>query len=124
MIDLLIQIGLSNVCIALVLAIIALVVERSFKRPQLSYLLWLLVFIKLLTPPLVSIPVLTVEGLTDNTPLAVGYISQIENQKSASSSISLNEVETSSLTEIELLLLRYGKTWMALVTVSILLGKR
>lgn len=38
MTDLIFQIGLSNACIALALAIVALVVEATVKRPQLVHL--------------------------------------------------------------------------------------
>jgi hypothetical protein len=70
MTDLLLQGVLSNICISLVLAIGALIVGSSLKRPQLAYLLWLLVFIKLMTAPLISIPVGIVPGLSDAIPVA------------------------------------------------------
>ena len=59
MIDLFIQIGLSNACFSLVLAIVAMVAGAKARRPHLAWLLWLLVFVKLLTPPVVTIPVAT-----------------------------------------------------------------
>ncbi|NKB67841.1 MAG: M48 family metalloprotease [Candidatus Latescibacteria bacterium] len=62
MMDLLFQVGLSNVCISLVLATVALLVEVTLKRPHLAYLLWLSVFVKLLTPSLVAIPIITFSG--------------------------------------------------------------
>ena len=57
MIDLLVQAGLSNAGFALALAIVAKVVGAKSKRPHLAHLLWLIVFIKLVTPPVVTIPV-------------------------------------------------------------------
>jgi beta-lactamase regulating signal transducer with metallopeptidase domain len=60
MIDYLFQMGLSNACFSLALAIVAMVVGAKARRPGLAYLLWLLVFIKLLTPPIVTIPVVTI----------------------------------------------------------------
>ncbi len=57
MIDLLLQMGLSNACFALALAVVAVVAGRRATRPHLAHLLWLLVFVKLVTPPLVTIPV-------------------------------------------------------------------
>jgi len=57
MIDLLFQIGLSNACFALALAIVATIVGAKARRPHLAYMLWLLVFVKLVTPPILTIPV-------------------------------------------------------------------
>lgn len=57
MIDLLLQMGLSNACFALGLALLAMVLGAGAKRPHLAHLLWLLVFVKLVTPPLVMVPV-------------------------------------------------------------------
>ena len=47
--------GLSNAFLSLALAIVAMVAGAKTRRPHLAYLLWLLVFIKLLTPPIVKI---------------------------------------------------------------------
>jgi hypothetical protein len=57
MTDYLVQMGLSNACFSLVLAIIAVAVGAKAKRPYLAHLLWLLVFVKLVTPPIVTIPI-------------------------------------------------------------------
>lgn len=57
MTDLLFQIGLSNACLSLALAIVAMLVGARAKRPHLAYMLWLLVFVKLVTPPIVTIPI-------------------------------------------------------------------
>ena len=48
--------GLSNAVLATGLAIVAAVVTRFVRRPEVAALLWLLVLIKLVSPPLVSIP--------------------------------------------------------------------
>lgn len=60
MTDYFLQMGLSNVCLTLVLAIVAMVVGARTKRPQLAHMLWLLVFVKLVTPPIVTIPIVTI----------------------------------------------------------------
>ena len=57
MTDFLFQMGLSNACFSLALAIVAMIVGATAKRPHLAHLLWLLVFVKLVTPPIVTIPV-------------------------------------------------------------------
>ena len=60
MIDMLFQITLSNVCISLALAVVAVVLGATLKRPAFAHMLWLLVFVKLLTPPIVTIPVVPI----------------------------------------------------------------
>ncbi|MBN2081399.1 M48 family metalloprotease [bacterium] len=57
MTDVLITSGLSNAVFSLLLAAIALVVGALSRRAHVAYLLWLLVIVKLLMPPVVSIPV-------------------------------------------------------------------
>ena len=57
MTDFLLQMGLSNACFSLALASAAMIFATRVQRPQLVYLLWLLVFIKLLTPPMVALPI-------------------------------------------------------------------
>jgi len=60
MTDFFFQMGLSNACFSLALAIVAMVVGAKAKRAHLAHLLWLLVFVKLLTPPVVTIPVVAI----------------------------------------------------------------
>lgn len=60
MTDFFFQMGLSNACLSLALAVVAMVVGAKARRPHLAHMLWLLVFIKLLTPPIVTIPVVTI----------------------------------------------------------------
>lgn len=49
---------LGNIAVAAVLAAIAWASGRWLHRPALTHGLWLLVFLKLLTPPLLSVPVI------------------------------------------------------------------
>ena len=61
----LLAIGLKNAILALPLAALALAVARWSRRPALAHLLWAIVLVKLLTPPLIDVPVgwkLDVEG--------------------------------------------------------------
>jgi beta-lactamase regulating signal transducer with metallopeptidase domain len=53
----LLETGLSNVLVAFLLAVIAAVVGRWGRRPALAHGLWLLVLVKLVTPPLVAVPI-------------------------------------------------------------------
>jgi beta-lactamase regulating signal transducer with metallopeptidase domain len=52
----LLSLGFSNAIAATVLALLAFVVDRTLRRPALSHCFWLLVLIKLITPPLVHVP--------------------------------------------------------------------
>ena len=54
----LLAVGLSNVAVASVLAAFAWSAGRWLRRPALTHGLWLLVFLKLLTPPVYSVPVI------------------------------------------------------------------
>ena len=51
------EIGLNNALMALVLAIAAAAATMRKSHPVLTHTLWLLVFVKLLTPPLIAVPV-------------------------------------------------------------------
>lgn len=57
MMDSLFQMGLSNAGFSLALALVATAVGAATKRARIAHLLWLLVFVKLVTPPVVTIPV-------------------------------------------------------------------
>jgi bla regulator protein blaR1 len=48
---------LKNAIIAVPLAVAAFAAGRCFRRPALAHVLWILVLLKLLTPPLVDVPV-------------------------------------------------------------------
>src|SRR3984957_20149496 len=52
----LLSIGFRNALAATLLALLAFVVDRIFRRPALSHCFWLLVLIKLVTPPLLHVP--------------------------------------------------------------------
>jgi bla regulator protein blaR1 len=46
----------SNIVLALLLAVAAWLTQRWLRRPALAHVLWVLVLVKLITPPLVSVP--------------------------------------------------------------------
>lgn len=56
----LMTLALSNIAMATLLAILAWAAGRWLRRPAITHGLWLLVFVKLLTPPLVSVPVIRI----------------------------------------------------------------
>jgi bla regulator protein blaR1 len=53
----LLQTGLSNAALATLLALVALLVARRCTRPAVVHSLWLLALLKLITPPLVPLPI-------------------------------------------------------------------
>jgi beta-lactamase regulating signal transducer with metallopeptidase domain len=56
-VDTLLRVGLSNAVAACVLAVVAGAVGYFCRRPAVRHALWLLVLLKLVTPPLIDIPV-------------------------------------------------------------------
>ena len=66
MIDYILQMTLSNLLVALALAIVALVLQRRYRANSLANVVWVMVLLKLLTPPLVSLPLVEVESLVDS----------------------------------------------------------
>ncbi len=66
----LVEIAISNSAIATLLAMVAMVAARYCRRPSLVYGLWLLVLVKLLTPPLVRIPVALLGQEATERPIA------------------------------------------------------
>ena len=57
MIDLFLTVCLGNTVFALCLALVAILVSKKTNCPPLVHLLWLLVFVKLVTPPLLKVSV-------------------------------------------------------------------
>ncbi|MCP3918630.1 MAG: M48 family metalloprotease [bacterium] len=51
---------LSNVCVSSAIAIVAFAMQRRGRQPLLAHLLWLGVLLKLVTPPLFTVPVIPV----------------------------------------------------------------
>ncbi len=49
--------GISNVVVASVMALVVFAVTRFWKNPHIAHILWLLVLVKLVTPPLWHIPI-------------------------------------------------------------------
>jgi hypothetical protein len=63
MIDYILQMTLSNLLVALALAIVASVLQRRYRANALANVVWVMVLLKLLSPPLVSLPLVEVESL-------------------------------------------------------------
>ena len=52
----LLEVGLSNALVALLIAILAVVACKIWRQPTVAHTLWLLVLVKLITPPLFTVP--------------------------------------------------------------------
>ena len=114
MTDFLFQIGLSNACLALALGIVAMVVGVTTKRSHLAYLLWLLVFVKLMTPPMVTIPLITIPDQPE-TAVAMNDNSR-PGSLANSHELSVDAQPTASLwSRIESAGLSHGKEWLAAI---------
>ena len=57
MIEQLVVVGLSNAVVATVLALIVVAITSVWRQAPLAHLLWLIVLVKLVTPPLVDLPI-------------------------------------------------------------------
>ena len=64
----LVQIGLTNAALATILALIVVGLTRFIRSPALVHTLWLLVLVKLITPPLVELPVTFFDPRTAESP--------------------------------------------------------
>jgi len=78
-----------------------MVVGAKTKRPHLSHLLWLLVFVKLMTPPIVTIPVFMIPAQPDVF---------IMDQSASTTQMSEPIANASFLAMTWSVILDYGKT--------------
>ena len=75
MVDYLVAATLSNLLVSTILAALAWVVQRKIASPRLMNLLWAVVLIKLVTPPIVAIPALIVPSVAgSNIPASAGMV--------------------------------------------------
>jgi bla regulator protein BlaR1 len=75
--DFLIQATLSNLLVSTILAVIAWVVQRRFRSASLANLLWAIVLIKMVTPPLFSLPVVEVPRVSRSSVQPTGLSSEL-----------------------------------------------
>lgn len=88
--------GLSNAIVASVMALLVLAITRVWKNPHVAHLLWLLVLVKLVSPPLwhISVPV----------PFLSGHFSVNDSTEALSLNerqISFSKLEPIKLQEVE-----------------------
>ncbi len=77
MVDTFLAAGLGNAVLATLLALVAAVVGRIVRRPALGRALWLLVLLKLVTPPFVPLPVPWPERTPEAIPAPVPTPEQV-----------------------------------------------
>jgi beta-lactamase regulating signal transducer with metallopeptidase domain len=108
--DYLLQMALSNGFIALALALVALVVGAKSKRPHLAHLLWILVLVKLVTPPLVTVPVVAFPGQPG---AAVAISGDLRTVPLAMNSRSLSTAAVAEMAQMPSIgtIVQRGKPW-------------
>ena len=70
------QASINNIIVASIFAFFAYLLGRSSKHPQLSYLLWFFVIIKLITPPIISLPGIELSKLGISTQQVSAHTAQ------------------------------------------------
>jgi beta-lactamase regulating signal transducer with metallopeptidase domain len=113
MTDLLFQMSFNNVCISFALAITASIVGITFKRPIITHLLWLLVFVKLLTPPIITVPAIPIPWMSEATPAISSKINEQHDFQPANVSGSMSKASLS--TEMRSGVLLQAKHWLLIV---------
>ena len=73
---------LGNAAVAAVLALLALAVGRVCRSPAVRHILWVLVLLKLVTPPLFHVPLAVLPASWAAPPASATYKSEIRNPKS------------------------------------------
>ena len=93
------ELTLSNVCVSAALALVAYAVHRRGRHPLLAHALWLGVLLKLVTPPVMTVPLIPFES-----PAATAELALVEEQLTSlgASPISGGDVAALDLLEAEL----------------------
>lgn len=94
MTDTLLLFGLSNLLIAALIAALALAVQRSGDRPYLAHWLWLLVLLKLVSPPLFNLPLPVFSNVRPEAPQAIESVT--------SEPLNMSPVDTQLSSEFKL----------------------
>lgn len=115
MIEFLLQFGISNLCVALALALVAWAVHATRKQPFLAYGLWLLVLAKLVTPPILTIPVVPIPELTIDAADALGSVAGLE--ATSLDGVRLTIAEGTVTAGATAAIVEHGKTGLVLLWV-------
>lgn len=123
MMDFFLEYALNNLILSLALALLASLVHRHGKLPHLTQFLWLLVLLKILLPPLVTVPVFTIptssmetmdhqfpEPLAPPTPIVLGEV-DLHQEPAFEESVVAPEPKEAPLFDIEQLKMGLGLLW-------------
>lgn len=89
----LLEIGLINAALATILAIVVWLATRVWRQPVLVHALWVIVLIKLVTPPMINIP-WHLSGAPTMPPLLAEYEAGIEDKQTNASPIAVRAAES------------------------------
>ena len=79
MADFILQATLSNLLVSAILAAIAWFIQKRYRAASLANLLWIMVLIKMITPPLFAIPLLEVGAIAVHNPVALPAVAELED---------------------------------------------
>ena len=119
MIDFILQMTVSNLLVALVLVILALVLQRRYRANALANVVWVLILLKLLTPPLVSLPLVELESLVESSPSTLTRSVVAEEGGFTDVVISAAELDSQDATRVELGFVDNGSSIFSQVIVAL-----
>ncbi len=119
MIDFILQMTVSNLLVALVLVVLALVLQRRYRANALANVVWVLILLKLLTPPLVSLPLVELESLVESSPSTLTRSVVAEEGGFTDVVISAVELDSQDATRVELGLVDNGSSIFSQVIVAL-----
>ncbi|MDG1983917.1 MAG: M56 family metallopeptidase [Planctomycetota bacterium] len=86
------ELTLSNICVSAALALVAYAVHRHGRHPLLAHALWLGVLLKLVTPPVLTVPLIPFEG-----PALSAELARVEEQLASLSTPGSTSAEIRTL---------------------------
>ena len=119
MIDFILQMTVSNLLVALALVILALVLQRRYRANALANVVWVLILLKLLTPPLVSLPLVELESLFESAPSTLTRSVVAEEGGFTDVVISAAELDSQDATRVELGFVDNGSSIFSQVIVAL-----
>ena len=96
MADFILQATLSNLLVSAILAAIAWFIQKRYRAASLANLLWIMVLIKMITPPLFAIPLLEVGAIAAHNPVAVPAVAELEDHLVANTTTDSRPVPQSA----------------------------
>ena len=100
MTDFLLQFVVGNVLVAAPLALVAYLVQRSQRVPTVAHVLWLLVLVKLVTPPLLTLPVVPIPTTTEPAVVPIPTTTEPASTSTAATLLSVPITNAESMPEM------------------------